>query len=472
MDVAFPETRLERVFGSESRGSSPEERARTSSREFVRSQDHLALATPKATGRRLTAWEAYCAFGFNKLEEVFDYHSAVLVADPREPAATIRRRRETLELQPQEVARFVGLTKARVEEAERPDRTTSIRILEQIARALGLDESQLTAKAGAGGDDRLAFRLRRMKHSRPEFNPSVVLKFGEAAWVTQKQSLLSEWLFGTPSLQSFGFEPDSRYGDRSYPAWQFGYDLAHTTRQILGFSEQQPIHLRNLIERVLRIPLVHVELPAQIAGATIANGHVRGIVINTAGPNANVWVSRATIAHELGHLLWDPDQSLGSLLVDEFDDFEEPPQAKHDVVEARANAFAIEFLAPCVQALEVYQDHGDGKAGLRAVMEHFGISFTSAKFQIWNALDRQVPLASFVVDNVEASDEWRGNEAFALDYFKPTHVRDSRRGLFAGLVIKAMRQRLISTDTAASYLECTDRELADNARLIEQIFEV
>jgi hypothetical protein len=91
MDLARPDVRLERVFGSESHGPSQEDRARSSERIFVRSQDHLALNTPKATGRRLTAWEAYSAFGFERLEEVLDYGSAVLVSDPREPAATIRR---------------------------------------------------------------------------------------------------------------------------------------------------------------------------------------------------------------------------------------------------------------------------------------------------------------------------------------------------------------------------------------------
>lgn len=472
MDIVLPESRLARVFGSDSRGNSPSERALTSTREFVRSQDHLAVTTPEATGHRLTAWEAYQAFGFDKLEEVFEYGSAVLVADAREPAATIRQRRETLELELKEVAHFTGLTKTQIEEAESPNRRTSIRRLEQIALALGLDESQLTAKAGADGDEHLALRLRQMKHSRSDFSPTVVLKFGEAAWVIRKQAVLSEWLFGVQSLGRFGFEPDSRYGDHRYKAWQFGYDLAHTARKLLGYTEQQPIYLRNLVEKTLRIPLVHMELPKQIAGATIACGHTRGIVVNTIGSNANVWVSRATIAHELGHLFWDPDQRLKSLLVDTFNDLEEPPQFKHDAVEARANAFAIEFLAPLAQALILYQKHTDSRAGLRAVMEHFGISFTSARFQIWNALERRVPLESFAVDDVDPTDEWKGQESFTMDYFKPESTPKSRLGLFAGLVVKAMRKRLISLDTAALFLGCTENELNENAAFIEQIFEI
>lgn len=462
---------LIRVFGSDSKGDTPEQRARNSSREFVRSQDHLALATPEATGRRITAWEAFRAFGFDKLEEVIDHGSAVLVVDPREPAATIRRRRETLELEPREVAQSVHLSKAEVENAERPDRKSSIRVLEKIASALGLDETRLSLGPDIASDEVLAFRLRQMKRSRPEFSANVVLHFDEAAWVTRKQAFLSQSLFGARDLQALGFQPDSRYGDRRYPAWQCGYDLAHSTRRFLGLSDYEPIEcLRDIVETTLRIPLIHLFLPKEIAGATVATSQVRGIVVNINVPNENVWVGRATIAHELGHLLWDPDQSLKSLLVDRFSDFEEPPQLKHDPVEARANAFAIEFLAPQSRAREIFQSSTDRRQGLRAVMEYFGISFTSAKFQVWNAFDRKVPLESLTVDNFEPTDEWKGRESFTVDIFRPKSVPQSRRGYFAALVVRALNERLISRDSAASFLGCAASELDESVAFIEQAF--
>jgi hypothetical protein len=203
----------------------------------------------------------------------------------------------------------------------------------------------------------------------------------------------------------------------------------------------------------------------------VAVGAVRGIAVNVSGLNKNDWVRRATIAHELGHLLWDPDQSLKSLVVDTFGDIEDqPPQLKLDPVEARANAFAIEFLAPQQHALEIFHSSKDKEAGIRDVMVHFGVSFTSAKFQIWNALERSISLDSFAVRDVEPTDEWKGRESFTNDYFIPRDVPISRRGYFAWYVVAAMRKGLISADSAASFLGCSEEELVADAEHIASFF--
>jgi hypothetical protein len=226
-----------------------------------------------------------------------------------------------------------------------------------------------------------------------------------------------------------------------------------------------------LVELKLKIPLVHLSLPHQFAGATLAIGRMRGIVVNVNGLNNNDWVRRATIAHELGHLLWDPDEKLESLVVDTFEDIEEePPQLKHDRVEARANAFAIEFLAPREYALEIFNASSNKKTALRDVMVHFGVSFTSAKFQIWNALERAVGLESFAVEGVEPTDDWKGRESFTNDFFVPNSVPISRRGYFALYVVEALRDRLISLDSAASFLQTSKEDLATNVEAIEELF--
>jgi Zn-dependent peptidase ImmA (M78 family) len=234
----------------------------------------------------------------------------------------------------------------------------------------------------------------------------------------------------------------------------------------------QPIeNLRELVESKLKIPLIFLSLPRQFAGATIASGVARGIVVNVEGLNSNEWVRRATIAHELGHLLWDPDEELQSLIVDTFDEIEEqPPQLKHDHVEARANAFAIEFLAPKDCALELFRSEREKASGLRKVMEHFGISFTSAKFQIWNALERSLPIESFSVTDIEPTDDWKGRESFTADYFRPQEAPLSRRGRFAWCVVKAMEQKFISSQSAALFLGCSESELKKHADEILQLY--
>jgi hypothetical protein len=61
--VALDRDVLRAIFGHESTGATPLERARSSKRLFVRSQDHLAFHKPTATGRQLSAFEALDIFG-------------------------------------------------------------------------------------------------------------------------------------------------------------------------------------------------------------------------------------------------------------------------------------------------------------------------------------------------------------------------------------------------------------------------
>ena len=89
-DMGINNSRLEMVFGKESRGETVEERARTSNVLFVRSQDELSLFREGAKGRQLAAWEALIAFGFEILEEAVCEAAAILVDSEAEPARTLR----------------------------------------------------------------------------------------------------------------------------------------------------------------------------------------------------------------------------------------------------------------------------------------------------------------------------------------------------------------------------------------------
>jgi Zn-dependent peptidase ImmA (M78 family) len=467
---------LRRIFGDIGSATSAEESARASTQTFVRSQDHLALYKKGAKGRKLTAWQAYQAFGIDKLEEVFNYGSAVLVSGHQEPASSLRKSREDRGLTVYDIAKATKLKVNEITNAEDVRKTNPIQLLEKLAMTLGLDETRLSFRPLTQDSERLGIRLRQLKNSNPAFSPNTVIAFDEAAWVIQKQLLLSEWLGKEVNLSSLGFQPDSRYGDKQYPAWQYGYDLARTTRKLLNIKPNEPIEsLRTIVETQLKIPLIHLSLPSQFAGATISSGPARGIAVNVNGSNQNVWVRRATIAHELAHLLWDPDSKLNTLVVDTFEAMEaQPPHIKEkedDFVEARANAFAIEFLAPQEYALELFDAKVDMPTGLRAVMDHFGVSFTSAKFQIWNAKKRSIALDLFSVQDVEPTDEWKGRESFTNDFFKPQTVPVSRRGVFAEYVVESLSRKLISMDSAASFLGCTEPELKDNLDTIRSIFQ-
>lgn len=463
--------KLEFIFTCKGKGLSPDQMARGSDLLFIRSQDLLAVYHQKGSGRVLSAWEALQAFGVDLLYEAVVDGSAILVSTKEEPARTIARRRKDLGLSNADIAKYTRLSLEDIHNLEDPKRRNPIQHLEIMARCLGLDERRIGFKPGSGGDNQLAIRLRNLKSSSSHFTPGTVMKFNEAAWTIATQYRLTSWLnAGEKPFWETNFEADNTYGDASYPAWQRGYYLAGQTRRILGIGHDEPIlNLRELCNKKLEIPLLQMPLSKDIAGATLANNDDRGIVVNILGSNNNVWIRRSTIAHELGHLLWDPEQNLNRLKVDHYEDFDRDPEyflRSHDFVEMRANAFSAELLAPRDASVEEFK-----RTDLRHVMEKFGVSFSIARYQVWNGLKRVIHWDSLVVDDILATDDWVGRESFTVDYFRPESVPTSRKGLFAFLVVKSESANLISEDTAINYLGCSATEYHQYKDLIFDIFQ-
>jgi transcriptional regulator with XRE-family HTH domain len=472
---------LDYVFGPESQGETTEARAMSSKHQFIRGQDELSPYDGRGKGRVLTAYEALTHFGLDALKEAMDYGSAILVPDESEPAATLRDRRHSLGLSEAEVARYAGINESDVILAEDSRSRSPIKTLERIARVLALDESVVGFLPGARGDESLALRLKTLPKTSEKdiiYSPHFVLRLADAAWIIEKQNQLQQWLdpFHHQSLLK-KFKPSKRYGDKDKPAWMVGYELARSTRKKLGLSPEEPINsIRDLCNKILGVPLLQTELPELVAGVTLRNGADRGIVANIKGANnQNVWVRRMTVAHELGHLLWDPDDYMETVLCDAYMDIEELAnpeyqnpdiEAKKLAVEKRANAFAIEFLAPKEQALKIFERSGD----LRDVMVHFGIGYVASKYHIWNASKHKVEFDRLVIKDDQPNDEWRAGEDFTLDYFKPESVPHLKRGLFAGVVVKAQLHGLITEDSAAEFLSCSLEEYLRHYKFIKEIF--
>lgn len=460
---------LDEVFGPGA-GSEPEARAEGSSRVFVRSQDHLAVNSAAAKGLRLTASEALRYFGFERLLEVLEFGSAVLPSSVEEPAKTIRHRIEALGLTPSQVAKAAGLDNEDVVSAEQSSRRTPVQVLVKIAQALALDENAIGLTPGALGDAKLAVRLRRLRAESHEGRRLPVAQMCEAAWVIKRQAQLSAWLQGPPAPVCVN-EPIEGV------PWKQGLRLAAATRDWLGLKPAAPVQsMRKLLEEKLKVPLVQMDLPVWLGGATLANGGVRGIVANVSGPNANPWIRRSTLAHELCHLLWDKPYDLQTLRVDAYSSmstFQTQTSGLSDKVEARANAFSAAFLAPQQAALDVFNGCSSAEEGLRKVMEVFGVSFTVAKYQVWNApgssRNRRMAVPDLTVDTA-ASDEWKATESFATDYFPLQSVRLSRRGLFAGLVGCAHAQGTIHADSAAMLLGCGREDFLASFAAINSLY--
>jgi Zn-dependent peptidase ImmA (M78 family) len=464
---------LKKIFGENSRGSTAEELARSSDRIFVRSQDGISLYTEKATGRQLSAWEAYKTFGLDVLEEAFFEGSAIIVISKEEPSATFKKRREALGLTAEDIRKYLGLQRGIIEDIENPAKRNPIRTLGFVAQYLGLDETKITFHKGLNGDNQLALRLKFLKEEAVKLKPNAVISFNEAAWIIAVEDRLRMWLNKKNGILG-SFSPSGEYGGASRPAYKVGYELAWKTREIIGLPLYEPItNLRELCIYKLALPLVQCELNQAIAGATVANNESRGIVVNTKGRNENVWVRRATIAHELGHLLWDPDQKLENIRVDNYEEMDRGWVVEgHDYVEQRANAFAAEFLAPQETVAEKYDKYKGNGNGVRAVMEEFGVSFALARYQIWNGLHRNIGIYDLKADDLEPTDEWKGRESFTADIFPIRDVPVARRGFFSGLVVLAEMRNLISRDTAIEYLRCTNDEYINSKEIIAGLFNL
>ena len=241
---------------------------------------------------------------------------------------------------------------ATVKRAEQDADQVDLRELERLSFVLGLDPAKLSVDERAGSDPALGVRLRLLEGPRRAGNgrlvsqPPSVLRFSEAASIIRSQLQLQRWLHADGRVAEF--EPSHDYG-HGEPAWRAGYVLAERTRERLGLGLEPIESMRDLVEHRLGIPIIQVALPTRIAGATVSSHGQRGIVLNTAGANSNVWIRRTTMAHELAHILFDPEEQLSNVRVDSYD--ETARNAEHgapspDSVEQRANAFAVAFLAP------------------------------------------------------------------------------------------------------------------------------
>ena len=223
--------------------------------------------------------------------------------------------------------------------------------------------------------------------------------------------------------------------------------------------------MRQLVEHRLGIPIIQVELPTGIAGATISSNGQRGIVLNVTGANRNVWIRRTTLAHELAHIPFDPEAQLESVRVDKYEQLErdtEDTDRSLDEVEQRANAFAVEFIAPRDAVKRLVPDVARvTPEAIASVMSEFGIGPAAARFHVGNAWWQKAELPPKSSIQATPTDEQRAAEDFTQDYFPIARTPGQRRGRFALLVAQAVDAGLITSDTAAQYLACTENEFKD-----------
>jgi Zn-dependent peptidase ImmA (M78 family)/transcriptional regulator with XRE-family HTH domain len=447
------------------RAAHPEEAARRSGRVYVRGISQLAEDHPEATGRRLTALEALKAYGLEVVAQVAAEGVAPLAPSAEVAGRVLKYRRTQLGLAQRQVAVRARVPEEVVKAAEQ-SRRLPIRQYERVARALGLDERYVLVRPEPEGNERIAVRLRTIGQEDPRLGQSTVSALAEAAWVAMAQVRLEKEL-SLPVPQT-GIVQSDNYGSPGIPAYRMGYQLAADARQRLGLGTGPIASMRALAEESLGLPIIQAELGESIAGVTIEVSSRRAIVINLSGKNRHVFVRRATIAHELGHLLYDSPRRLNELRVDAYSELEAPPDQIRDPVEQRANAFSVELLLPQLEAVALFRASQDDPVG--EVMERFGVSFTAARYQIWNALHRSIPLDELVTDHRGLQLDWEARERYTVDYHPIRDLRPTRAGRFSAVTVRAAEEGLVSWDTAAEWLETSVENVRRAAPQCRELF--
>ncbi len=247
--------------------------------------------------------------------------------------------------------------------------------------------------------------------------------------------------------------------------------LATTVRTRLDLGDEPIESMLSLLRRDVGAEVhASTSLWSRVEGASVFAGDTRAVLVNVReGRGRTWWRTRATLAHELCHLLFDVAVFRGNRATLIFSpsaerrgaDGEYPPRfgVRHDVfrrVEQRANAFAAYFLAPRsgVARLFGWREPPQTPAAVFEVASHFGVSPVTAANHLtnlyaWSPVERGDLLAW--VD--ETLPDWRP----ALEH--PDVVADvpSVDPELRELVQEAVARALLSAGEGALWLgECAE----------------
>ncbi len=239
--------------------------------------------------------------------------------------------------------------------------------------------------------------------------------------------------------------------------WQQGHALARQARRVLGLGDSAPIpSMRAFLEGqgVEVLFLRPDRLQARVDGACVSRP-VPAVLVNPIY-EAAPWRLRATMAHELCHLIFDivdaehcfaisPSGSERRARKKRWELFESYP-----AMEKRANAFAAAFLAPreAIEALLV--EHGFAQNPVE------GIDLVSGWFGVSNEM-----VVNQLASLYQWSNEWRQDvlERASRQYSGSFEYDElpSARGLFTGalqaLTLSALDEGIISAVEARRYLD-------------------
>lgn len=255
--------------------------------------------------------------------------------------AAVRSARVAAKLSQSALATEAGLSPRQVQVFEGGDLSAiSTADLARIASALGLDFDALLAGEAPPPSAKVFFRQNKFPDFRAEDLPRLERALDRARALVAVNALLGRGERPT----RFGFEP-RRIGDRPY---RDGYRLATRVRGALGNASEPLLDLQTIVEEQFDILILVEELSRRVQAASVRDSHTGAAAIIHNSANRwfeNAYRQRTDLAHELGHVLFDPSKSALTLVADSDVEGE---LVEAEPMEQRAKAFAAELLMPRV----------------------------------------------------------------------------------------------------------------------------
>jgi Zn-dependent peptidase ImmA (M78 family)/transcriptional regulator with XRE-family HTH domain len=231
-----------------------------------------------------------------------------------------------------------------------------------------------------------------------------------------------------------------------------GEDAARTVRSMLGLGDEPASHLDERFEVEAGLRIFYLDrLPPKLAAFLLWSDEIGACVaINAEYP---VERQRWSLAHEVGHLLRDPEAG------DVLDEAESMRRAG----ELFPESFATEFLMPAVGVQKRFADKC--RAGrftpvdLVSLARHFEVSFQAMTVRLEEL--RLLPRGSY--DKITRSHI--RTRVMLLEARRPAGSRPRLPERYVALAVAAHDQELLSEGELAAYL---DTDIADARRIYQE----
>ena len=240
--------------------------------------------------------------------------------------------------------------------------------------------------------------------------------------------------------------------------WKQGHRLADTARRVLGLPPGPVRDLQAAFEdwgvHVARLSFAE---PSIDAASLVESGALPVILLNEASPRVqNTLPRRATLSHELCHLLYDSgEHDLATRLSGDL------APSDQDPIEQRARAFAPAFLAPPDEVRQWFRT-GRGRhlrepqRKVRSLASRWGLSWSAA---VWHAKNCRVIQSATAVrlDRESMPTTWQVDfestpATASFDTSLAATPSALSRGHLAGVVHQAMQSGIVSEGRAREIL--------------------